>query len=499
VLCYVSRTLGGQNVKKNAYALISAGAVVTAVVALAGIPFASASTPPAEAGTSSLHSSTSLLSGSDWPAYLYGASHSSYNAADTALTPRNATSIVRKWHWVGDAPTMPGQPKPSLYASPVVADGFVYIGAKNGYFYQLNEATGAVVNKVFLGFVPKLTCNAQGIISTATVAVDPVDGMDTVYVAAPDGYLHALDARDLSEKWRSVINIPSSTVNDYFQWSSPTVANGRIYVGSASQCDQPLTRGALVSFDQLTGHELGRFFTVPDGYLGGGIWTSAAVADDGTVYVSTGTPPRRTITTNRFDSVSIVKLDGTTLQKLGKFTVPDANLCGDCDFGGSPTVFGSMVGACNKNGIYYALDRATMSVAWQRQIGVKSGAQAQCSAAAIYDGTSLYMGGNPTTIKGVAYRGSVRSLDPATGAIQWEVGLPNAVMGSPTMNGGGLIAVGTYDSSATPNAVYLVDDSSGAILKTVNSGGRTFGQPVFANGYLFTANVALHLNAYHLR
>jgi polyvinyl alcohol dehydrogenase (cytochrome) len=475
--------------------LLIAGVVMAGAVAAGGAPSATAS--DSVVGSHS-PSSASLISNTDWPAYLQGSAHSSYNAADSGLTPLNANTIVRKWHWVGDLPTLPGQPKPGLYASPTVADGFVYIGAKNGYFYQLNETTGAVVNKVFLGFVPKLTCQAQGIISTATVAPDPADGMDTVYVAAPNGYLYALDARDLSQKWRSVINIPSSTANDYFAWSSPTVANGKVYVGSASQCDQPLTRGALVSYEQATGRELGRFYSVPDGYLGGGIWTSAAVANDGTVYVSTGTPPRKAITTNRFDSVSIVKLDGTTLAKLGSFTVPDAQLCGDCDFGGSPTIFGSMVGACNKNGIFYALDRATMSVAWERQIGVKSGAQAQCSAAAIYDGRFLYMGGNPTTINGVQYRGSVRRLDPASGAVQWEVGLPNAVMGSPTMNGGGLIAVGTFDSTSTPNAVYLMDDSDGSIVKTVNSGGRTFGQPVFANGYLFTANVTLHLNAYHL-
>jgi polyvinyl alcohol dehydrogenase (cytochrome) len=445
-----------------------------------------------------LNATSSLLSTNDWPGYLFGSGHSSYSGADTALTPGNAAGLAKKWHWVGDQPTMAGQPPPGLYTSPTVADGSVYIGAKTGVFYQLNEATGVVQHKIFLGFVPALTCNSQGIISTATVAVDPADGLDTVYVSAPDGHLYALDARDLSVKWRAVVDIPSSTVNDYFQWSSPTVANGKIYVGSASQCDQPLTRGALVAYDQATGTEIGRFFTVPDGYLAGGIWTSAAVADDGTVYVSTGTPPRKAITTEHFDSVSIVKLDGTTLQKLGSFRVPGVNVCGDCDFGGSPTVFGSMVGACNKNGVYYALDRATMNVVWQRQIGVKSGAQAQCSAAAIYDGTHLFMGGNPTTINGTAYRGSVRELDPATGAILWETGLPNAVMGSPTMNGGGLIGVGTFDSTTTPNAVYLLNATNGAIVKTVNSGGRTFGQPVFANGYFFTSNVSKHLNAYHL-
>src|SRR5207245_5656443 len=115
-----------------------------------------------------------------------------------------------------------------------------------------------------------------------------------------------------------VIDVPSTTVNDYFQWSSPTVANGKIYVGSASNCDKPLTRGAVVGYDQATGAEIGRFFTAPDGVLGGGVWSSVAVDADGYVYASTGTQPKNT--TNRYDAVSIVKLDGTTLEKQGSFT-----------------------------------------------------------------------------------------------------------------------------------------------------------------------------------
>src|SRR5260370_39057468 len=99
-----------------------------------------------------------------------------------------------------------------------------------------------------------------------------------------------------------------------------------------------------------------------------------------------------------------------------------------------------------------------MPVAWEKQIGAKSTAAspAQCSAAPIYDGTYLYMAGDPTTINGVAYRGSIQRLDPSTGATLWETGLPNSVIGSPTMNGGGVIAVGTDGFTGTPQARYLI-------------------------------------------
>ncbi|MEO8827465.1 PQQ-binding-like beta-propeller repeat protein [Lapillicoccus sp.] len=434
----------------------------------------------------------------DWTGYLSGSTHTSYNPNDTTVTPSNVGQLAQKWHWRGDAATMTGQPGPSLFSSPTVADGAVYLGSNNGYFYRLDLATGAVLNKVFIGYRPKLTCLARGFIATATVAADPSTGADTVYIAAPDGYLYALDAANLTVKWRSVVDLPSSTVSDYFQWSSPTVANGRIYVGSASHCDKPLTRGAVVGYDQSSGAEFARFYTVPAGLLGGGVWTSVAVDSDGSVYASTGTQPKNTL--NRYDSVSIVKLDGATLTKLGSYTVPDAELGGDGDFGGSPTIFGQFVGACSKNGMYYALDRATMSLAWKVRIGAKSSSAspAQCSAAAAYDGTYLYMVGDPTTINGVAYRGSVRRIDPLTGAFLWETGLPNSVLSSPTVNGAGMVAVGTYDFTATPNAVYLVDAKTGQIIRTLNTGGNTFAQTVFADGYLFTANIGKNLQVYHL-
>src|SRR5215467_3734560 len=157
----------------------------------------------------------------DWAGYLNGAEHSSFNAADTVITPGTVPALAQAWHWKGDKATMPGQPGPALFSSPTVADGAVYIGANTGWFYKLDEATGAVLAKVFLGYQPKLSCAARGLISTATVAVDPSDGQDTVYVGAPDGYLYALQATDLSQKWRSPVDIPSQTVSDYFMWSSP--------------------------------------------------------------------------------------------------------------------------------------------------------------------------------------------------------------------------------------------------------------------------------------
>ncbi len=443
-------------------------------LALAGIAGASliALAIPASAG----------IRATDWPAYLDGPRHWSDNHADAAITPATAASLALKWHAAG-----------SFLSSPAVADGAVFIGATSGEFYKYSESTGKVLDKVFLGHLAARTCPAMGFVSTATVAYDPSRGEDIVYVSAPDGYLYALRAANLAVVWKSVIAIPSATVSDYFDWSSPTVASGRIYVGISSSCDSPLIRGGVAGYYQGSGKRFATFYTVPAGYVGGSVWSSAAVDSSGYVYISTGNqPPGQSPLSPPYKYTdSIIKLAPGTLKVLASYQIPKSDFTGDGDFGGSPTIFGSFVGACNKNGIYYALERSTMTLAWKDRIGAKSTAStpAQCSAAAAWDGTHLYIAGPATTIGGTAYYGSVRQVDPQTGAFLWQTGLPDGVIGSPTMNGGGLIGLGTYDKSApSQNGVFLVSASDGKVVRALLPGAYDFAQNVFADGMLFAAN-----------
>src|SRR4051794_10390006 len=110
---------------------------------------------------------------SDWPAYLNNAKHTS-KSASVAITPANAGTLAKAWTFTAPGPTMPGQPGSAFVASPIVYGGRIYIGANTGVFYALKQGTGMIAWSRFLGFVPKSTCNARGIASTATVAIDPV-------------------------------------------------------------------------------------------------------------------------------------------------------------------------------------------------------------------------------------------------------------------------------------------------------------------------------------
>lgn len=100
---------------------------------------------------------------------------------------------------------------------------------------------------------------------------------------------------------------------------------------------------------------------------------------------------------------------------------------------------------------------------------------------------TLYLSGNATTIGGTSYGGSIRRVSPATGGYLWQTGLPCAVMGTPVLDGAGVLAAGTYfcPRSAVPGA-YLINAATGALLAALPTGSsRVFGQPVFAQGTLF--------------
>ena len=438
---------------------------------------------------------TSAAQNSDWSSYLLNAQHSSYNKFATAITPANASTLVEDWSFIDPGPTIEGQPDAGFYASPTVVNGVVYIGSNTGVFYALNEATGAVLWQRLLGYTMALSCGSgRGIVSTAAVANDPVSGTLTVYVGGGDGYLYALNAATGETLWRHFVVDIGTTQNEGFIFGSPTIVNGRIYLGVSSQCDNPLVRGGLKAFDQHTGALLKTFWTTPNGTVGASVWTSAA-SDGSSIWITTGNG-------NAGHSYAVVRLN-SALRFQSEWVLPDA--CCDLDWGSSPTLFVArlnnvrtqMIGANNKNGIFYAFDAIHLEngPVWSFQVGTLQDFSIGADLAApIWDSThkQLFVGSNQTTIQSQVFAGSIRAFNPANGSVIWERGLTGGpVMGSPTLNGAGVLAAGTYNIvNLTQNAVYLLDASNGNILTSMPETMLVFSQPVFADTHLFVATAA---------
>jgi polyvinyl alcohol dehydrogenase (cytochrome) len=473
-------------------------AALIAALAAAGlmlVPAAVAAGAPASAAAARQARAPNL----DWPQYEHGPQHSSVSNA-TAFTPSNAASAHQVWHW--QPPAIPGKPAPALEASPTVVAGAVYIGAESGGFYALDESTGAVRWSRQLDTEPTASCRGLGITATAAVLPDPVSGTSTAYVSGAR-FLYALNAATGAVTWKTRIGpIDAAQPNAYYNWSSPTVAGGHIYVGLSSNCDVPLIRGGVVELDQHTGKVLHTWYTVPKGSVGGSVWTSVLASSTGSdVWVSTGNECDPTVDTcpvgNKIGhSLSIVHLS-SSLGLLQAWRAP-GTAGHDWDFGSSPVLFGSLgvppnVGACNKNGVFYALADNPLGSAplWATRLGEPGGARGACLSSAVWNGPAgtLYLSGNGTTIGGHSVGGSIAKVNPSTGAFIWRTGLPCAVMGTPTLDSAGVLAVGTYRcvAPAAPGA-YLVNAATGAILTTLPVGAnKVFAQPVFAQGTLFVA------------
>jgi outer membrane protein assembly factor BamB len=444
---------------------------------------------------------------SDWTSYLFNADHSSFNSAATSIATGNLDHLQPVWNWL--------QPKSSnsnIWASPTVYNGVVYLGVESGYFYAISESTHAVLWSMFMGTTPAAAgCGASlGITSTAVVSDNATTG-ETVYVNAPNGQLYALNASTGAVIWHSTVDVPSTTKDDYYAWSSPLVATGRVYVGISSDCDEPLVPAGVAEFNQTTGALQATWHALPSAQIGASVWSTPATSTlgDGSIFATTGNAEEAS---QPLYGEAIVRLSGRHLTLLDHWQLPSSERIGDGDFGGSPTDFTAdldgtstpMVGAVNKNGFYYAFrqDDLAAGPVWEWRMSTPpSPGNADSIAAAVWDGTRLIEGGgNSTTIKGTTYPGSVQSLDPATGTPVWQTGLPGRVLGSPTEDGSGVIAAPVFESSTGHLGVYLLNASTGAILHFISTDpSPVFSQPVFVNNDLLVAgNRATGLTDYRI-
>jgi outer membrane protein assembly factor BamB len=457
---------------------------------------------PAAAGASAGDGGTEWAA--NWPMYQFNLAHTSRNGEAVAITPENAADLTVAWQWRPEPPTEEGQPPPQLLGGPSVVDGRMYIGANTGEFYALNAATGTVLWQRSLGYVTGETCGERGITSTPAVTND-ANGDPVVYVGGGDGNLYALRADDGSIVWKAPVVDPGDEQNEGYIWSSPSVANGHVYIGVASQCGNPQIRGGEKVFDQETGQLEGAYWVVPKGAVGGSVWSSPAVAQDGDVFISTGNadptekdPPGA--------SYSVVRLDGESLAPQAIWTAQQ--LVGtDLDFGASPSLFGtggkrSMVGACNKDGVFYALRRPQLGAGplWQATISVEWSDGGNCLGGAVWDPESshVYVVGGLANLEGEEYPGSIRALDATTGKPLWQHGLEAAVWGSSSLNGAGVLAVPAFGGEdSAQNGVYLFDAETGDAVTRLDTGGSpVFAQAVFSDRYLFVATQSQGLLAY---
>jgi outer membrane protein assembly factor BamB len=429
---------------------------------------------------------------SDWTAYLQGNDRTGFASTASGFNPTSVPNLQLTWQ------TADKGPNHGVFSQPVTSNGLVYWGSFDGYERATNTS-GTLVWQTNLGTTSPPGCtdpSEAGVVSTPTITTDvPVGGATSVlYIGGGDSKMYALNAATGTVLWSYDVGGNPDT----FIWDSPVVFGNSVYIGVASFGDCPLVQGQIVQLNRVTGALQNIFDIVPNGCTGGGVWGSLTVdAAAGTIYFTTGTPGDCPST---LGGPALMELRASNLSLVGTWTVPLGQQLSDPDFGSTPTLFTGviggqsvpLVGAINKNGVFYAFKRDALSAGpvWSTRIATGGGAPIigqgdQASAA--FDGTTLYVGGDNMT----GCSGSVNALNPSTGAFIWRHCFTDGgfVLGGVTVSSGGVVAVGEG------NNIAVVSAATGASLFTYTGVGPFYGPPSIANGTLYEGDMSGNLYA----
>ncbi len=482
-----------------------------------------------------------------WPSAGNGVLNTRANLRETTITSANASGLAELWKFktsgeVPDTPTIDG--------------GSAYAVDAGGSVYRLDAATGAVVWHIRL---PSLTGNAQ-----SNARTSPAIGPSSIIIGdQASGTVYALDKTDGALIWRSTIETAKYAIIT----SSPVIHGDRVVVGVASNQEEmastvkgfvPTFRGSVVALDILTGKILWQTYMVPSGYTGAAVWGSNLAVDAARDAVFAGTGDNYSVPPavascqaaaqtsgqldtclapdDHIDSVLSLSLDTGAVNWSRRMTVLDtwtvsclpsahapATPCPkpaglDYDFGSGPNLFKvstsngvtDVVGAGQKSGIYWALNRDTGATVWATQVnpggtrgGIQWGSAVGGNRVFVAASNSNYVWSSLLGSKQLTNGGFWSALDASNGRILWQTATtakqpPIASKSSRTQKppaGASARAEGAvtlagdvmYGADAAGNFVAL-NATTGAQVWTYPTSGAAIDGPSVVNGVVYWGN-----------
>jgi alcohol dehydrogenase (cytochrome c) len=299
-----------------------------------------------------------------WPSFFGNDQDWSYSPLDQ-INAGNVGKLTPVWAFsTGET---------GLGATPLVADGVLYLLAPNNHLFALDAATG---RQIWSSTRPTPQGTLGGVGSSTGLAM----GFGLIFEGTRDNHLVAIDAKTGHDVW-------DVQVEDYRACKcttsfTPLLAGDKIIVGARGDIAQ---RGYIAAFDAKTGKPAWRFWTIPgpgepghdswskeDWALGGGsTWLGGAYDPAlNLVYWGVGNPqPMLNAAARQGDNLytdSVVALDAATGKLKWYFQeVPNDSL--DYDSAPEPVLIDIDRGGkteklllhADKSGYTYLLDRVT--------------------------------------------------------------------------------------------------------------------------------------------
>jgi polyvinyl alcohol dehydrogenase (cytochrome) len=469
-----------------------------------------------------------------WPSAGNDLNNSRWASAETILNNQNVSGLTVLWKFTT-------QNDVSATPSVDAAGGYVYFPDWSGNLYKLNAATGATVwqhKMTDYGLSPAVMSRTTPTLWGTLVIIGASSSLAT---PGPYGsYLLGLNASDGSLVWMTELDPDLNTLAT----TSPIIYNGIAYMGVSSteeKLTDPTFRGSLVAISLTNGQILWQTYFAPVGYSGAPVWSSTPVIDvaRSQIYVTTGNnylvplsvqlceqaatgSPQAILAcqaANNYED-SIVALDlATGNVKWGsRFSPDDAWITActygesacpdpagpDYDFGAGANLFTAIIngvptqlaGAGQKSGVYWAVSPATGATLWSTTVG-PGGKLGGIQWGTASDNQRIYVaisnaGQQPYTLQpsGVPWNGgSWAALNPATGAIIWQVPDPGFSTVHPTNHAMSLapvtVANGVVYVASMSGYMYALDAATGATLWSFLAPGSVNAAPAVVNGTLY--------------
>jgi polyvinyl alcohol dehydrogenase (cytochrome) len=436
-------------------------------------------------------------------------------ATEHTINADNVGSLKPKWTFTtgGD-----------VSATATVVNGVAYVPDWGGKLWAIDTKTGKAI---WSHDISDYTGTA-GLTSRTSPAYwhgELVIGTGNVLTPDLNGAFEVgIDARTGAMLWRTQTDTNSAAI----MTGSATIDNGIVYAGVSSKTEHtnvtPTFRGSVMALDARTGKILWQTYMVPEGFNGGAVWMSQPVVDQhtGMLYVTTGNsysvpngycvnPGQTNCKALPPDAYidSVVALSLTTGKvawahhtlTADTWTLSDPNASPDFDFGAGPNLYSTTIqgkktdvlGAGQKNGMYYALDPATGKVIWATQAGpggVLGGVEWGTST----DGERIYAAitnGSHKTYTYTTFDGQKKTttgglwtaLDAATGKILWQTAAPES--SEYITDGFVSSANGVVYAGSSGGNFYAMNARTGQIEWTFPSGGAVWSGAAIADGVVY--------------
>ena len=313
-----------------------------------------------------------------------------------------------------------------------------------------------------------------------------------LYVLAGDMHLWAVDAESGGDVWDVLADDQEFATG----FSSPVVTKQAVIVGLASieevAAEANATfRGGVAAFDRENGEELWRYRTAEPPHNGVAVWSTVSVDPKaGTVFATTGNNYTEQAGPTS-DSIVALDLETGEVRWLTQvtegdvFTIP-TRVSDDTDLGTNPILFEAevdgverkLLGAGQKSGMFYVLDRETGEIMWQRQVSGGSALIGGVFNNGAYDGERIIVAGNngpggTAPPEGVTGMGVLMAMDPATGEVLWQRELNEWVWAPITLGDGvGFVAVDVQ--------LQAFDTETGEPLFSLDTEGTISSAPVIS-------------------